>query len=122
MSDIFSTIQSAYASAAAFTPSTGKYTPVDPASFDGTWTGTYSGTNKKFSVQISNVQGFRAQVKIQDENGTSYQNVLIKNNSFRISDSKFVLSGTKGVAEVATAITDPVTGNVSVMKGTANQS
>jgi hypothetical protein len=120
MSDIFSVLQSAYANSAVSAPSKGTYKPVDPASFQGTWSGTYANSNKKFSVQIFNVQGFRAQVKIQDANGTSAQTVLIKNNSFRVGDSKFTLAN-KGVAQVSTAVTNPVSGNVSLLSGTANQ-
>ena len=47
--------------------------------------------------------------------------MLIRNSSFRIGDTRFVLSG-KGKAIVGTAVTDPVTGNVSLVKGTATQS
>jgi hypothetical protein len=44
--------------------------------------------------------------------------VLIGNSSFRIGDSKFVLAGT-GKALVANAVTDPVTGNTSLVQGNA---
>jgi hypothetical protein len=46
MSDIFSVLQSAYASA-PLTPTVTKYTPVDPKSYQGTWTGSYA-NNQKF--------------------------------------------------------------------------
>jgi hypothetical protein len=121
MSNIYSVLQSSYANNVVATPSKGTYTPVDAASYQGTWTGTYTKNNQKFSVQIENVQGFRAQVKVHDSNGVSYQNVLIKNSAFRVGDSKFVLEG-NGTAQFATAVTDPVSGNVSVISGTATQS
>jgi hypothetical protein len=121
MSDIFSVLSSAYANATVSAPSTGKYVAVDPKTYEGTWSGTYTKNDKKFSLQISNVQGFRAQVKVQDSNGVSYQNVLIKNNAFRVGNSRFVLTGA-GKATVATAVTDPVSGNVTLLKGTATQS
>ena len=63
MSDIFSVLQNAYATA-PLSPTNTKYTPVDPKSYQGTWTGTYS-NNQKFEFTISNVNGFRAQVKYQ---------------------------------------------------------
>jgi len=47
--------------------------------------------------------------------------VLIGNSSFRIGDSKFVLTGS-GKATVANAVTDPVTGNTSLVQGNATQS
>lgn len=121
MSDIFSVLSSAYASNTVSTPSKGKYVAVDPKAYEGTWTGSYTKNDKKFSLHISNVQGFRAQVKIQDNNGTSYQSVLIKNGSFRVGDSRFVLTSS-GTATLATAVTDPTTGNVTLLKGTATQS
>ena len=119
MSDIMSVLWSAYATA-PLTPTTTKYTAVDPKSYQGTWTGTYS-NNQKFEFTISNVSGFRAQVKYQSGGTTQYQQVLIGNSSFRIGDSKFVLTGS-GKATVANAVTDPTTGNVSLVQGKATQS
>jgi hypothetical protein len=116
MSDIFSVLQNAYATA-PLTPTNVHYTPVDPASYQGTWSGTYS-NNQKFELTISNVNGFRAQVKYQSGTTVRYQQVLIGNSSFRIGDTKFVLSGT-GQAVVANAVTDPVTGMTSLVQGTA---
>ena len=118
MSDIFSVIQNAYATA-PLTPANVKYTPVDPTSYQGSWSGTYS-NNQKFELTISDVSGFRAQVKYQSGGTTQYQQVLIGNSSFRIGDTKFVLTKT-GQATVANAVTDPVTGNTSLVQGTATQ-
>jgi hypothetical protein len=129
MSDIMSILQSSYTSAALVTPSNTPYTKVDPASYQGTWDGTYS-NNQKFQITVSQVDGFRAQVK--------YQSVLIKDGSFRIGDSKFTLTtpatpaqaatadapataAQGGVAQVKTAITDPVTGSTSLITGNATQ-
>jgi hypothetical protein len=118
MSDIFTALQSAYATA-PLTPTATKYTPVNPKSYQGSWTGTYS-NNQKFELTISNVNGFRAQVKYQSGSTVQYQNVLIGNASFRIGDTKFALTGS-GKAQIGTVITDPVTGNTSLIKGTAAQ-
>ena len=111
MSDIMSILQASYASA-PLNPTTTKYTPVDPTSYQGTWTGTYS-NNQKFELTISSVNGFRAQVKYQSGSTVQYQQVLIGNSAFRIGNTKFVLTGT-GQATVANAVTDPVTGNTSL--------
>ena len=119
MSDIYSVLQNAYATA-PLTPTTTKYTPVDASSYQGTWSGTYS-NNQKFQLTISDVNGFRAQVKYQSGGTTQYQQVLIGNSSFRIGDTKFVLTG-KGQALVANAVTDPTTGNTSLVQGNATQS
>jgi len=119
MSDIYSVLQSAYATAPLNTVAT-KYTPVTASSYQGTWTGTYS-NNQKFEFTISNVNGFRAQVKYQSGSTVQYQQVLIGNSSFRIGDTKFTLTGS-GTATIANAVTDATTGNVSLVQGTATQS
>ncbi len=120
MSDIFSIIQSAYA-AAPTTPTNTKYTAVDPKSFQGSWTGSYS-NNQKFELTVSEVNGFRAQVKYQSGSTVQYGNVLIGNGaSFRIGDTKFLLTAA-GKATVANAVTDPVTGSTSLVQGNATQS
>src|SRR5215472_1069415 len=116
MSDLMSVIANSYATA-PLTPTTIKYTNVDPKSYEGTWQGTYS-NNQKFKITISDVNGFRAQVKYQSGTTTQYQQVLIGNSSFRIGDSKFVLTGT-GKAEVYNAVTDPITGDTSLVQGAA---
>lgn len=116
MSDIMSVIANSYATA-PLTPTTTKYANVDPKQYEGTWEGAYS-NNQKFKITISDVNGFRAQVKYQSGTTTQYQQVLIGNSSFRIGDSKFVLTGT-GKALVANAVTDPVTGNTSLVQGNA---
>jgi hypothetical protein len=118
MSDIMSVLQNAYATA-PLSPTNTKYTPVDPKSYQGTWSGTYS-NNQKFELTISAVNGFRAQVKYQSGTTTQFQQVLIGNSSFRIGDTKFVLTGS-GKATVANAVTDPVTGNTSLVQGNATQ-
>ena len=61
--------------------------------YQGTWEGTYS-NNQKFKITVSDVNGFRAQVKYQSGTTTQYQQVLIGNSSFRVGDTKFVLTGT----------------------------
>jgi hypothetical protein len=117
--DIMSILQNSYASASLTKPSPTPYTNVDPASYQGTWDGTFS-NNQKFQFTISQVNGFRAQVKYQSGSTIQYQSVLIKDNSFRIGDSKFTLASA-GNAQIRTVITDPATGNTSLITGTAAQ-
>jgi hypothetical protein len=116
MSDIMSVVASAYATT-PLAPTTTKYTPVDAKQYEGTWEGTYS-NDQNFKVTISDVNGFRAQVKYQSGSTTQYQQVLIGNSSFRVGNSKFVLTGA-GKAQVYNAVTDPVTGNTSLVQGDA---
>ena len=51
------------------------------------------GNGQSFDVSISNVDGFRAKVKYQSGSTVKYQDVLIKDSSFRIGDSKFMVIG-----------------------------
>lgn len=87
---------------------TGKYVNVDPDVFEGTWSGKYA-NQKPFSITISNVNGFRAKAKYQYGTTIKYQEVLIKNNGFRVGDSKFMLTKA-GTAQVSTVMSDPATG------------
>jgi hypothetical protein len=67
-------------------------------------------TGEKFSFSISNVQGFRAKVQYQSGNGPiKFQDVLIRDNSFRVGDTKFLLKKV-GHAEIKTVVTNPATG------------
>ncbi|MCP3465121.1 MULTISPECIES: hypothetical protein [unclassified Bradyrhizobium] len=109
MVDFFSILSSSYASAPTPSSSKTKYVPVDPTLYTGTWTGTYS-TGEKFSLTISEVQGFRAKVKYQSGTGPiQYQDVLIKDHAFRFGDTKFALTKT-GHAQIGTVVTNPATG------------
>jgi hypothetical protein len=56
MSDIFSILQSVYATAPQTPQSSKPYTAVDPKSHQGTWTGTYSNNAKSQLTIFSRVQ------------------------------------------------------------------
>ena len=119
MADIWNIISSNYVTVGTTNPSRTPYVNVDPDVFKGTWTGTYS-DNKKFSFTISNINGFRAKAKYQSGNTLKYQEVLIKDNAFRIGDSKFTVTRA-GTAQVKTVITDPVTGGTTLLTAYAKQ-
>jgi hypothetical protein len=109
MSDIFSLISASYKSAAAAAPpSKTPYVAVDPKAYTGTWEGAYA-DKTKFKFQISQVSGFRAQVKYSSGSSFKYQQVLIKDGAFKIGDSKFTLQKA-GVAQVKTVTVNPATG------------
>src|SRR5580698_3772030 len=107
MGDIMSILQSSYSSASLSTPSNTPYTNVDPTLYQGTWSGTYS-NNTKFQISVSQINGFRAQVKYQSGTTVQYQQVLIKDSSFRFGDTKFTLTAA-GKAQIRNAVTDQVT-------------
>jgi hypothetical protein len=90
-------------------PGSSKYVAVDPDQYKGTWTGKYA-NNKSFSITISDVSGFRAKVKYQSEGTVKYQEVLIKDSSFRFGDTKFTLAA-NGTAQIKNVVTDPATGS-----------
>jgi hypothetical protein len=118
MTDITSILSQNYATAGAMTPSPGKYVNVDPTLYTGTWTGTYA-DGKTFKFQISNVQGFKAQVHYSSSDGVqNYGQVLIKNSQFRIGDTKFVYAGA-GQAQVGTIVSNPYTGASYLKKASA---
>jgi hypothetical protein len=107
MADVMSILSSSYATQTPITA--GKYVNVDPATFQGSWTGTYA-NKKTFKIDVSQVSGFRAQVKYQSGETVKFQQVLIKDNAFRVGDTKFQLTG-NGKATIKNAVTDPATGS-----------
>ena len=119
MADVWSIISSNYKTVGTTIPSKTPYVAVDPSVYNGTWTGTYS-TNKKFSVTISDVSGFRAKVKYQSGSTVKYQDVLIKDNAFRVGDSKFTVTKI-GTAQVKTVVTDPASGATTLLTAYAHQ-
>ncbi|WP_316224779.1 MULTISPECIES: hypothetical protein [unclassified Bradyrhizobium] len=121
MADVMSILSSAYKSnVLATAQSSSKYVAVDPTLYQGTWTGNYA-NNKSFTVTVSNVEGFRAKVRYQSEGTSKYQDVLIKDNAFRVGDTKFTLTG-KGKALIKNVVTDPASGQTYLDTAYATQS
>lgn len=88
------------------------YVPVDATLYEGTWSGSYA-NNDKFTIQVSNVVGFRAKVRYQSGSAVKYQDVLIKDNAFKFGDSKFTLTKI-GTAQIKTVMTNAATGAQSI--------
>lgn len=121
MADVLNILASSYTTVGQnVNLNTGKYVNVDPGAFEGTWRGKYA-NQKPFSVTISNVNGFRAKAKYQYGNTIKYQDVLIKNNAFRIGDSKFTLTKA-GTAHVSTVMSNPATGASTLERAYVHQS
>jgi hypothetical protein len=121
MGDIYSILQSGYVKAGAnINYSRTPYVPVDAELYQGTWDGAYA-DNTKFTIQVSNVTGFRAKVRYQSGSTVKYQDVLIKDNSFKFGDSKFTLTKA-GTAQIKTVMTNPATGGQSMETAYAKQS
>ena len=116
MADIYSILSSGYVSAgtgiANLANTRTPYVPVDASLYQGTWSGTYA-DNTKFTIQVSNVDGFRAKVRYQSGATLKYQDVMIKDNAFRFGDSKFILTQT-GKAQIKTVMTNAATGAQSL--------
>ena len=109
MGDIFSVLAAGYTSKPPTPPSHTTYVPVDATQWEGTWKGTYS-TGEKFSFTVSNVEGFRAKVRYQSGNGPiKFQDILIKDNAFRMGNSKFLMSKI-GHGTIKTVVTNAATG------------
>jgi hypothetical protein len=119
MTDIYSILRTSYATTS--TPSRTPYKPVDPKLYQGSWNGKYS-DGKSFSFTVSNVHGFRAKVKYQNGDGAVlYQDVLIKDNAFRIGDTKFLLKRA-GHAQIKSVVTNAGTGAQVLNTAYADQS
>ena len=113
MGDIYSILQSNYVTVGSnVNYSRTPYVPVDADLYKGTWSGAYA-DNTKFTIQVSNVIGFRAKVRYQSESTVKYQDVLIKDNSFKFGDSKFTLTKA-GTAQIKTVMTNAATGGQSM--------
>jgi hypothetical protein len=120
MSDIYGILSSNYLTVGGSVSTSGKYVPVDPASFEGSWSGKYA-SGQSFTVTVSSVDGFRAKAKYQSGSTLKYQDVLIRDNAFRIGDSKFVLQKA-GVAKLSTVMTNAATGASTLETAYAHQS
>ena len=108
MADLWNIISSNYKTVGLTVPSKTPYVAVDPKLYEGTWTGKYA-NNKSFKISVTNVTGFRAKVQYQSDGTNKYQNVLIKDQSFRFGDTKFTLAS-NGMALIKNVVTDPATG------------
>jgi hypothetical protein len=119
VADIYGIISSNYLAVGSASVSRTPYVAVDPAVYEGTWSGKYA-DNSQFSVSVSNVSGFHAKVKYQSGSTLKYQDVLIKDNAFRIGDSKFTVIRS-GVAQVKTVVTNPADGSTVLNTAYARQ-
>ena len=120
MADIMSILSANYKSAGLSVPSKTAYVAVEPQLYQGTWTGTYP-DKKTFKLTVSDVSGFRAQVKYQSGSTVKFQSVLIKDQSFRVGDTKFTLAG-NGAALIKNVVSDPATGSTYLDTARATQS
>jgi hypothetical protein len=119
--DIMSTLAANYKTVGSTIPSSTRYVAVDPKLYQGSWTGKYA-NNKSFTITVSGVSGFHAKVKYQSDITVKYQDVLIKDLSFRVGDTKFTLTNKLGTAQVKNVVTDPATGSTFLDTATAKRS
>ena len=120
MADMMSIIAANYKTVGMTIPTKTPYVAVDPALYEGNWTGKYA-DQKTFKISVSNVTGFRAKVQYQSGGTNKFQEVLIKDNAFRVGDSKFLLVR-NGVAQVKTVVTNAATGGSSLETAYAQKS
>jgi len=120
MADMMAILASSYKAAGLNVPSKTPYVAVNPGLYEGSWTGKYP-DNKTFTIKVSQVEGFRAKVQYSSAGTNKYQDVLIKDNSFRIGDTKFQLQANNR-ALVKNVITDPATGSTYLDQAIATRS
>ena len=111
-SNIFTILQNSYSTPSQFPPGS-KFAKVDPTTWQGTWTATDS-NGKPVTLAISNVSGYRANVRFTTaDGGLQTGRVLINTNGvFRIGDSQMQLTAA-GKMTISTVITDATTGKQS---------
>ena len=122
MSDIFTTLSSAYAANTASSQFSlgSKFTNVNPTQWQGTWTGT-DAEKQPYTISISNVKGYRADVIYKGSQGFQHARVFIANQStFRIGDSRFILTA-KGKGTLASVVTSPYDGSQTIQQSLATQ-
>ena len=112
-SNILTILQNSYSTPAQFPPGS-KFAKVDPTQWQGTWTATDS-NGKPVTLAISNVSGYRANVRFTTaDGGLQTGRVLINTNGvFRIGDSQMQLTAAAKMT-ISTVITDATTGNQSI--------
>ena len=112
-SNILTILQNSYSTPAQFPPGS-KFAKVDPTQWQGNWTATDS-NGKPVTLAISNVSGYRANVRFTTaDGGLQTGRVLINTNGvFRIGDSQMQLTAA-GKMTISTVITDATTGNQSI--------
>jgi hypothetical protein len=120
MADLMSIIAANYKTVGMTVPTKTPYVAVDPALYEGSWTGKYA-DQKTFKITVSNVAGFRAKVHYQSGGTNKYQEVLIKDNAFRVGDTKFTLTG-KNTALIKNVVTDSATGQTYLDQAYAKRS
>ncbi|KRQ94411.1 hypothetical protein CQ12_32775 [Bradyrhizobium jicamae] len=120
MADVWSIISANYKTVGMTVPSNTPYVAVDPNLYEGSWTGKYS-DQKTFKITVSNVTGFRAKVQYQSGGTNKYQEVLIKDNAFRIGDTKFALTA-NNTALIKNVVTDAASGQTYLDQAYAKRS
>ena len=115
ISSLFSALQSNYAATPQVSlPPGSKFANVDAKQWQGTWTAT-DANGKPVTLNISNVQGYRANVRLQSVAGglVSGRVLINTNNVFRIGNSQVQLTGT-GKLQISTVITNQNNGRQSI--------
>ena len=120
MADLWSIISADYKTVGLTVPSKTPYVAVDPALYEGSWTGKYP-DNKTFKITVSNITGFRAKVQYQSGGTSKFQEVLIKDNAFRIGDAKFTLTA-YNKALIKNVVTDAASGQTYLDQAYASRS
>ena len=112
-SNILTILQNSYSTPSQFPPGS-KFAKVDPTQWQGTWTATDS-NGKPVTLAISNVSGYRANVRFTTaDGGLQTGRVLINTNGiFRIGNSQMQLTAA-GKLTISTVITDATTGKQSI--------
>jgi hypothetical protein len=120
MADVMSILAANYKTVGTTIPTKTPYVAVDPTLYEGSWTGKYA-NQKTFKITVSNITGFRAKVQYQSDGASKFQEVLIKDNAFRVGDTKFALTA-NNTAVVKNVVTDAASGQTYLDQAYAKRS
>ena len=120
MADLMGIIAANYKTVGMTVPTKTPYVAVDPTLYEGSWTGKYA-DQKTFKITVSNITGFRAKVQYQSGGTSKFQEVLIKDNGFRVGDTKFSLTA-NNKALIKNVVTDPASGQTYLDQAYASRS
>lgn len=120
MADLMAIIAANYKTVGMTVPTKTPYVAVEPTLYEGSWTGKYP-DQKTFKITVSNVTGFRAKVQYQSGGTSKFQEVLIKDNGFRVGDTKFTLTA-NNKALIKNVVTDAASGQTYLDQAYASRS
>ena len=113
MADIFNIIATNYTTVGGMVPSKTPYAAVNAPDYQGTWKGRSFYRRELLPSRSPTSTAFAQRSATRAARRWKYQDVLIKDASFRIGDFKFMLAQL-GKATIKTVMTNPYDGSTQL--------